>query len=235
MRHRSRIITPFSVLIWLVVALPVDAAASSFTIDTTPLGDGSNSNGIGPLGNVGSPAYYINLGQTFTAPASGATVNDFTLWIDDCQDAPCSPALAFVAVLQEWNRGTPGNVLFQSSPRTATNNHGVGGFEEFIFLTGGISLQPGVQYVAYFTVIAGNGRMPLGGTPYGTPIPGGGDTLGRWVAQRPLDPYWLEVITLPSNDLAFRLNTVPEPATLLLSGLGLLALVVSRVGRVRRS
>lgn len=111
---------------------------SDQAIDTTPFWNGSNY--IWPFGETNTATY----GQTFSVPTIDNVLTSFTFFLDEYE----GPDVAdFAAYLMEWD-GTKatGSILYQSEPQSTDS---VPGFQEFIFNTGGISLIPGAQYVAF--------------------------------------------------------------------------------------
>ena len=73
--------------------------------------------------------------------------------------------------------------------------------------------------------------------PPGTPFPAGSTDLQTWIRNSDLDPDWSRVGTDITHqgpfNASFSLTTVPEPCTLVLTGAGLLGLMLKR--RVRAS
>jgi hypothetical protein len=110
-------------------------AGANTVIDTTGSWDGSKQ--IAAFGEPGIATF----GQTFTI-GDDHVLKSFSFWLRD--DA--SPGQAdFIAYIVRWSGSSiTGPILFQSAAFTVTSST----FTEFTFNTGGISLQPGAQYVA---------------------------------------------------------------------------------------
>jgi len=135
-------------LLLLSVAMGLLTAASASTIfDTTSSLNGTHS--ISPFGFPDTGTF----GQTFIAPATDTTLDDFTFYLD----VPGGTTLQFKALIFAWSGSllgggggeATGAPLYESSSITAVGDDT---FDPFTVNTGGVQLTGGDSYVALFTV-----------------------------------------------------------------------------------
>jgi large repetitive protein len=108
------------------------------TIDTVPSWDGEGS--LQPFGESNTATY----GQTFTVQEGSNVLQSFEIYLND-QTNPDAVDFAFYIMAWDGEKAT-GSVLYESLPQTSA---GADGFEKFTFNTGGLTLVPGQQYVAF--------------------------------------------------------------------------------------
>lgn len=198
-------------------------AANASLIDTT----------VSPYVGSWSPFSDTNTatyGQTFTAGADNV-LNSFTLYLDSA-----SNTVDFKSYIYAWNgsRAT-GGALYSSGVSTFSASAITG----FTFNTGGISLNAGSQYVAFLSTSGiaggedGSAFMPYSGT-FGSDAYSGGNfvyynngddfnllTSQNWEKTGGADDVWFKASFSSGNN-------VPEPGSLVLLSLGLVALVAGR-------
>ncbi len=162
-------------LIVLGIFLLMSAVAQAELIDTTATWDGAS--GTSTLGDGSTTTY----GQTFRTPAGTPILDSFSFFMDDREEL--SELIEFAAYVMEWSAGVAsidlsmatGTVLYDSGSRTTTNNGAADGMEQVTFSTGGLSLDPSKQYVAFLDVTkfldgindgAIMGTLPLGFDAY---------------------------------------------------------------------
>ena len=203
------------------------AARADTVIDTV-----SHWNGTDWLESLGEPNT-ATMGQTFTVPAGDTSLASFTFHLIDFVDH-----ITFDAYVHAWDgEKATGPALFHAGPFTTDNNDGNGGFEAFKIDTGGLQLDAGQQYVAYFTA----SDYFQGGVHWANPAylwsdhyDGGGLVFrnnGTDLSLLTTTP-WETFIGDGVDDLAFTMEftAVPEPA-----GAGaLLALAAGALARRRR-
>lgn len=196
-------------------ALAVTAAASpviaATTIDTTQPYTDSWS----PFGSQGTSAY----GQTFTAGADNI-LDSFSLFLTGSTSNPVD----FRAFIYAWDGSkATGPQLFASSLQSFLGSFAENPVE-FIFNTGGISLTPGSQYVAFLFADKsgpqGSASMPFAGSFGSEQLPGGSFvffnsdgsfdllTSGSWDKSGGSDDVWFK-----ASFSAESVGAVPEPAT----------------------
>lgn len=103
------------------------------------------------IGKFGEP-YVATFGQTITAPIGENILNSFSFWVNDLRVSSSTDSIDFAGYVMAWD-GTKatGPVLYESEVRHTTNNGGVGGYEEFTFSTGGLTLTEGSKYVVFLS------------------------------------------------------------------------------------
>jgi len=94
-------------------------------------------------------------GQTFKLPEGCTVLDSFTFFVDNLDRAPWDPT-TFKAYVMEWDdrigeKHAIEPVLYQSAP-VSTTTDGTPTFEEFMFPTGGLTLDPTLVYVAFISV-----------------------------------------------------------------------------------
>lgn len=192
---------------------------------------------IFPFGRA-TAVSFASIGQSFTVPVGGLTRLDaFEFWLRDNAVTGTTPYYAYIFDWTPATRRTGSSYLFRSAPQTYT---GAAVPTPVSFLTGGLDLVAGESYLAVLSTVefpnTPNSLRPgavvstnwpndvyTGGASWVRPGPAGLGTLTN-------NPWFLAGGT--GQDLAFRATfssavpttPVPEPATVALVGLGLLAL-----------
>jgi len=107
-------------------------------------------------------------GQTITAPAVDNVLDSWSVRVDDFVGTA-----DFAGYVMAWDGSkATGPVLWQSTQRTTTDNGGSGGYEVFLFNTGGLGLTSGTSYVLfisasnYFNGTADTALIAAGSIPY---------------------------------------------------------------------
>jgi hypothetical protein len=135
------------------LTLGIAEQARSLTIidtSTSPTWDGIQ--GYIDFGQGSTPSRnpsFATFGQTFTLPVNGDTVlSSFTFFVGK-QTVQGSNPVEFNAYVMAWDgsRAT-GSILYQSDKQVAST---VGKYQPFDFMTGGLSLLGGQQYVAFIS------------------------------------------------------------------------------------
>ena len=214
-----------------VLLVSFATSAEAVTIDTLSGWNGTRS--VQSFGETNTASY----GQTFTVGAGETQLNNFTFLINDFLDPD---TIDFAAYVMEWDgvdRAT-GPVLFASAGMTTTNNGGADGFEAFSVDAGGLHLNAGSQYVAFFSAsdffdgALGTGSMASVLTD---DYAGGGFVFlnsGSNASQWDSEPWTVNFSG--ARDLAFTMDfstPMPEPSAAMLFGIG--ALIVGATTRRR--
>jgi hypothetical protein len=111
------------------------SVGAATTIDTTPSWNGSSN--IFWFGETNTATY----GQTFTTPAD-SVLNSFTFYLNNAGGGPSQ----FKGYVMAWDGAKAmGPVLYESGAISNSNSS----LAPFSFVTGGLSLTPGQQYVAF--------------------------------------------------------------------------------------
>jgi len=169
----------------MLIGLAVTSQASTVSVETVSVWNGTQE--VFSFGEPNTATY----GQTFRTPDAIHTVlDDFTFYLR--QDQPGVP-VQFGAYVYAWdslNSRATGPNLFQSAMFETTNNGGAGGFEAITAVTGGISLDSGVDYVAFFSASeyfdGAAGLATFGATPLASYSDGrfvfinNGSNTGQW-------------------------------------------------------
>jgi hypothetical protein len=124
----------------LAPGLMLASSVEAETIDTATTWN--HTSGITPLGEPNTATY----GQTFTVGAD-TVLQDFTFYLKSISSPD---AVDFAGYVMAWNgtRAT-GGVLFESAPQTFAGPTNI--FTPVTINAGGLQLQSGQQYVAFFS------------------------------------------------------------------------------------
>jgi hypothetical protein len=205
--------------------------AGTVTYDNSSLVNSS----ISPFGSPADEST-STYGETFAAPGGTSTVlNNFSLFLDP---GPISGQLE--GYIGTWTGSQAGSLLYTSAPVTVTGN-----FQQFTFNTGGLSLTPGAEYIAFLSIsgpgyagFQGNTSMPTvsgGGTiPGGTMVWFNNGADASLLTNTTWDGYNAFGMSLDAQFVA-DFNTsgasaTPEPGSLVLFGSG----IVGLIGMARR-
>jgi hypothetical protein len=228
-RRKSMNTLRASVSVCGLIGLLAGPAGAVTIIDTT---NGEwNEGSEAYLWGEGDQSVVETFGQTFTVNGPETILTRFTFWINDYYLIPPDAPIDFGAYIAAWNGARAiGPVLYQSGRRTTTNNHGRFGEELFTFETGGVPLAAGMQYVAFLSASEYfDGLASRGGV--------GGFTAdsysgGCFVSEDNGSDFSVlfseNWTTWNGSELAFQAELTPEPAALLLLGLGGLAVTRRR-------
>jgi hypothetical protein len=191
------------------------------------------------VGTIGPNEAFGSMGQTFTADASlGLFLDDFTFYTDNV----LSSTLTYDADVYAWNGTTvTGPALFTSGPFDLAGTGQLGVFVP-ITITADLAtpLTAGKQYIALLTIV---GVSPTGGAAFleadGTnPYAGGMFVLD--FSKSTLLSGWMGIgfddlaTTINFSDVPVQTSAVPEPASMLLLGTGLLVAGIRRYRRRSR-
>jgi len=166
----TRPLTPVILVLALLAIRVPPCAAQSVTVSNT-----AQWNGIDGIGTFGIPAD-ATYGQIFTPPAGVRALSSFSFFVDDNLNPD---PVSFQGFVMAWDGfKASGPVLYQSGTLTTTNNHGADGFERItVNISPGLSLIPGMNYVAFFSAsnffagMSGDARL---GVESSGAYPGGG-------------------------------------------------------------
>ncbi|MGH8655378.1 MAG: hypothetical protein ACREYE_25835 [Gammaproteobacteria bacterium] len=124
----------------------LSASAHGTVIDTTPFWD--RNLWISGFGDGRFTRDFSTIGQIFTVPSAEPVLDSFSFWIND--DIESTRYTDFSAYVMSWDGGrAAGPILYSTVQQTTTNNHGLGGWEEFTFNTGGLKLVGEQSYIAF--------------------------------------------------------------------------------------
>jgi len=187
------------------------------TIDTTS--HASPWASVGRWGEVGSET----IGQTFTV-GSDNRLDNFTFYVTSTINDEFTDHLVFGAYVMKWDGSKAiGPILFESGHIRTTGNLLKWGFEQIDVDTGGLHLDVGGRYVAFFSVTDYiSGPLSSGWAAYVGEAYANGTFVyidnGSSFSALTTTPW---VTNYPGGDLAFTMSfNIPEPTTLLLLGLG---------------
>jgi hypothetical protein len=222
----------------------VDTRTGALFSDASPVGHLNND-------NAGSSTFQFLTGQTFTVPVGHARLSTFSFFVNDYfgGDAYHAEQLRFRAFVMLWDAvlSLPtGSILFESI-LTEGNSSEI--YAERAFNTTGLLLAPGQTYIAFLSSLrdptAGlEGEQVIGGVQYvfneannysgGAMVDGTASNqtgaiedllspLNTTLTERGGSPYdaAFTAVFLPSQ-------IVPEPATLLLFGVGIPLVAIAR-------
>ncbi len=168
-------------------------------------------------------------GQTFTVPATPNTLLTDLTWY--MRDFTYQPDIWYQLFVSAWNGVTPtGTPLFTSALLHAPS--GLGSYAPNTVTIGGLNLAAGGSYVWYAQAILGTGAY-YWDSPYPFNAYAGGDLVYSANNGETWSKYY-------DDDFAFTANfadpgVVPEPATLMLLGTGLIGIVGVGLRRRRTS
>ena len=211
---------------FLAVALSFVSALPAMAQIGSPLDASLYIGPFGPTAVSGTPA----LAQTFTRAAGQNYLQSFSFFLGDNSDSGTGNQLQFQAAVFTMSGTSLGSQLFISSVRSGSANYS--GFDMYSFLTPNLFLNPSVSTFALVlrSVSSVGGALNVvgqGGTDYA------GGSFFVVNSDNSLSPA-----IDGTTDAAFSatltssvVGVVPEPATLLLTGVGLL--LVGVVGRRR--
>ncbi len=145
----ARVRTHTASLFAFFLALANPSTVAAVTIDTTESWDGSSFTApttVSPF-LFGEPNI-ATIEQTFTV-GSANILDSFSFWLDDVGGP--GEVVNFSGFVMAWDGAkASGSILFQSGTDTTSEPTGRM-MEQFSFTTGGITLAPGQQYVAFLS------------------------------------------------------------------------------------
>jgi len=162
----------------------------------------------------GKPSF-ATFGQTFTVPINDDTIlSSFTLFVGK-QNVQGSTPVEFNAYVMAWDGSkATGSILYQSGKQVAST---IAGYQPFDFITGGLSLLGGQQYVAFIST----SNYPTSGLGIvGTPTDPNNPSL-------PINPYSGGEFVYLSNGTDFNAITTSDWGTIANSDLAFKATFTS--------
>lgn len=224
----NKSIRPSHVALMLLGLVCASSSAHAEFINTFPSWNGSDN--IFFFGEPNTATY----GQTITTNATDVYLQDFSFLIRTVSTAPTD----FQAYVMQWdsvNSRATGPVLFQSA---AYSNPQSNLFVEIPVPTG-LMLMPNTEYVLFF-----NASLQFDGNMDETQFATVGDVYsgGAFVFSNNGSDFGSLTTNswttgwIGSGDLAFKANLVPEPASWMILGSGLvLSLMHNRQRRARKT
>ena len=206
------------------------APLSAQVIDTgAPSSVLTSANGFGQL----NPSQASLVGQTFVAPQY-TQLDRFSFWLSDSRSFGVTSFNAFVAAYDGATDRIVGPILWRSPARLGTSSQLP--VETSFEIVGGLSVLPGQRYIAFLGIpsLAGSFVQQFGTAHQSTSLAAGG-LASRVSTAYPgtVDSYAGMRWSAPANtNFAFHaefsnaaapVDTVPEPATVGLLALGLVA------------
>ena len=171
--------------------------------------------------------------QTFTAPTDALTLDGYSFWIASLRGVEYDYR-TFVYAFD--GDDAVGPALFTSDVRTAT-----GALARQDFMTGGLGVTPDAVYIAIIQRTEAGGLYVGstfdGGSGFASTYAGGAFHVGAFYQADPAAASYIQGVPGDGGDLMFvadfSTSVVPEPATVLLLGGGLLVLGAGGVVRRR--
>jgi PEP-CTERM motif len=187
----------------VMVALPVDASATVIF---------NNFPGSGGITGTGFPQF----GDEVTAaPGTPRVVTELDLGFTTGNVGPQSANLQAFLYANDGSGGSPGTLLWQSAVMLGVSINSTNATVAFIVPS--IVVPNTFTFTAAITNQSGNfGYAPASGATTGTFVAPWGGSPGSWSSFAPV------------FEVEGRVITVPEPATLVLIGIGLAGLGISR-------